>query len=375
MATTPPAPATPAVLTWAREDAGYTIAEAAKKISVKAERVMEWEAGSRKPTIAQLRNLAHAYRRPVAAFFLAEPPATGGPGVPDFRSAGSGRPSPRLTLEIRRAAERREVYMGLHPDLPRFQPLPGDADLRRVDETEIRARLGVSIARQIGPGSVYDGLRMWMSAIEDDGVLVFHMSRVDMAECRGFSLYLDPLPVIVLNGADSPTGRVFTLLHEYGHLLKRSGGLCPTEANASVEAECNDFAARMLLPAAALAELFGTTLAAEDVSRVAARLKISELATAIRLRNLGHVDDAVVSEWYRITKARLGAEKEKQKESDGGPAYQRTHLRNLGDRYVSAVLEAMEDGRVAPLEGAHYLDAKLKTIDAMQQELAARGSR
>ena len=36
---------------------------------------------------------------------------------------------------------------------------------------------------------------------------------------RAFSLYFDVLPVIVVNGADGPRGRLFSMLHEYAHLL------------------------------------------------------------------------------------------------------------------------------------------------------------
>lgn len=43
---------------------------------------------------------------------------------------------------------------------------------------------------------------------------------------RACSLYLDVLPVIMVNGADAVTGRLFSLLHEYAHLLLHTGGMC-----------------------------------------------------------------------------------------------------------------------------------------------------
>jgi transcriptional regulator with XRE-family HTH domain len=62
---------TPELLTWARESAGFDLAAVAKKTSYEAERIQAWEAGSAKPTVAQARALAAAYKRPFAVFFLA----------------------------------------------------------------------------------------------------------------------------------------------------------------------------------------------------------------------------------------------------------------------------------------------------------------
>jgi transcriptional regulator with XRE-family HTH domain len=66
--------AKPSLLVWTRESAGLDIPSAAKKIGVKHERLTEWEQGERRPTIPQLRRLAHVYRRPIAVFYLPSPP-------------------------------------------------------------------------------------------------------------------------------------------------------------------------------------------------------------------------------------------------------------------------------------------------------------
>lgn len=48
---------------------------------------------------------------------------------------------------------------------------------------------------------------------------------VSISEMRAFSLYYDVLPVIMVNGSDTPRGRLFFLLHQYAHLLLHTGGL------------------------------------------------------------------------------------------------------------------------------------------------------
>ncbi|MBI4519450.1 MAG: helix-turn-helix transcriptional regulator, partial [Gemmatimonadetes bacterium] len=95
----------PALLRWARETSGLAPGEAAKKIGVKPERLAEWEEGALRPTVAQLRKAASVYKRPLAVFFLGDPPVQPVP-LHDFRRLTAGtpsRPSSGLLLEMRRA--------------------------------------------------------------------------------------------------------------------------------------------------------------------------------------------------------------------------------------------------------------------------------
>ncbi|WP_439481851.1 helix-turn-helix domain-containing protein [Cyclobacterium plantarum] len=57
---------TPNVLKWARESARMTEETTAAKVSVKVEKIKEWEAGTSQPTIRQAQTLAKAYKRPFA---------------------------------------------------------------------------------------------------------------------------------------------------------------------------------------------------------------------------------------------------------------------------------------------------------------------
>lgn len=68
------APVTPSVLKWARQSVGAPLTLAAQRAGVTTERVEAWEAGEAEPTVAKLRVLAKLYQRPLAVFFLPEPP-------------------------------------------------------------------------------------------------------------------------------------------------------------------------------------------------------------------------------------------------------------------------------------------------------------
>ncbi len=73
---TPGVTVNPAVLKWARETAGYSPEDAARRFHIPAERIAAWETspGPAHLTIRQLEELAHFCKRPTAALLLMDPP-------------------------------------------------------------------------------------------------------------------------------------------------------------------------------------------------------------------------------------------------------------------------------------------------------------
>ena len=91
--------------------------------------------------------------------------------------------------------------------------------------------------------------------MQDLGILVFQARGAEVDEMRGFSVAEEPMPVIVLNTRDAPNGRVFTLFHEFCHLLLRKGGICDLRdrrshrpEDSALEVFCNAVAAETLVP-------------------------------------------------------------------------------------------------------------------------------
>jgi transcriptional regulator with XRE-family HTH domain len=102
---------TPAVLKWARESAGLPLDLAAQRIGVAQAKLSAAENGGGLLTFRQLRNAATVYKRPLAVFFLNEPPAVELP-VADFRRVPEALGTPislELRLEVRRLNRKREI--------------------------------------------------------------------------------------------------------------------------------------------------------------------------------------------------------------------------------------------------------------------------
>ena len=68
---------TPAVMKWARESAGLDVKTVARRLGVSINTVEGWEPDAKmpkRPTLRALEELASFYKRPLATFFLPEPP-------------------------------------------------------------------------------------------------------------------------------------------------------------------------------------------------------------------------------------------------------------------------------------------------------------
>ena len=201
------------LLIWTRKSAHLTVKEAAKKVHVKEERLQSWEAGEKRPTIRQLRELGRVYKRPIAVFYLPEPPKNFTP-LRDFRrfaDTKAGILSPKLQFETRRAQDRREIALELYQDLDYELPGP-PPQVSLSDEPEtlalnIRTNLQITRDKQLKFSDNREALAWWKLAIEKNGVLVFQSTDVDISEMRGFSIGEIPLPVVMVNNKDSQRGR------------------------------------------------------------------------------------------------------------------------------------------------------------------------
>src|SRR5262245_33723375 len=94
----------PAVLKWARDTAGYTLAEAARRSRKSEEQLAAWEAGKQAPPWAGLGKLAKVYKRPVVSLLLPTAPKEE-PAPTDFRAlpSASRKLSPKTRFAIRTA--------------------------------------------------------------------------------------------------------------------------------------------------------------------------------------------------------------------------------------------------------------------------------
>jgi Zn-dependent peptidase ImmA (M78 family) len=273
----------------------------------------------------------------------------------------------------------RDVAAELMAALPQATPSLVSSATVRDDPEEVaaaeRTRFGVSTDTQLAWEPEEPAFREWRGVLEGRGVLVFRFP-MPVQDARGFSLAADPLPAIVVSSHDAPNGRIFTLFHEYAHLVLHQPGVCTPrlepngDAHSSAEAWCNRFAGAFLVPADSLradgdVRRLSSHADPRLLSRSARRFSVSAHVLLLRMLMHGWIShDRYYQEVARLTRA--------YPKKGGGPATpaQRCVAEN-GRLFPSLVLEAKDLDIITYADVAGYLALRLKHLDSLRSLIDA----
>ncbi len=373
----------PAMLTWAREQAGYSLVDAARKLHIDEARLQALEADQETPTFAKLLDMADLYKRPVSLFYLKKPPMGWQP-IQDFRRLPGieGGFSPQLTYVIRQARERREVALAVKNELNEpAREFTLRATLATNVETlgtRIREFLEVSESKQ--QRFAKKSFEGWRAAIEAKDILVFLVPRLKIKEMRGTALAETTLPVILVNGKDRGNGRVFTLLHEFCHLALRQSGVSNVGGdrndapNPTVEKFCNAVAAAALMPSEwLLREHLVTNKGSiktwddDELDALARRFGVSPEAVLRRLLTLGRTTQTFYDIKRAVFQKFYDDLEEKKEKSTGGPEYHLAVLGQLGRTFTQLVFQGYHDRYFTLRDVAGLLNMKVTTVPVMEK--------
>jgi Zn-dependent peptidase ImmA (M78 family) len=387
------------LLEWARVTAGFTVEDAAKKAAVDPGRVAAWEDphGEDRPTMNQLRMLAKSYRQPLSVFYLSKPPR-GAPIMHDFRRLPGEVAqvySPSLRLEIMSAYRRRTVALSLLEELgmaaPKFTHRVSLADGPEIAGAKARDVLGVNyeLARQWRDDrKAYNG---WRRAIEGTGVLVFQAVGVGVGEMRGFSIAEDTLPVIAVNKKDRVHGRIFSLLHEFIHLLLHESGLCDFDedalrppAESRIEIFCNHAAGAALVPRDELlrepivvgrGEGNHHLWSDEELTALGRIYGVSREVVLRRLLILGRASQA----YYGARHVAFMSQYKREEEEKPPPEkfmrnMPQEAVSNYGEAFTNLVVDTYHQDRIPLSDAAQYLGVRAKHLPRVERLLRGEGT-
>jgi len=376
--------ANPEVLVWARERAGLTLSDVASHFNKTPEQVAAWESGEDWPTFNQLDRLAKAiYHRPVALFFLPEPPEEAAPEqefrtLPDFDVAHL-KADTRLAVRLGRAYQDslRELTGGTNPankQLLRELKLTVSSGPVMVAKS-VRDYLGVSLGEQSSWRGSSGAMANWRTAVEEAGVFVFKRS-FKQKEVFGFCLEDDVFPIIMVNNGATFTRQVFTLFHELAHLLAGVSSITTMDGSfvermsgpsRRVEVACNQFAAEFLVPA----ESFPWSDVNRDdlersIEEIARWYNVSREVILRRILDRGWVDSATYDEYVTKWAGDGGG-----REGEGGNYYynQATYL---GGSYLRLAFSRYRAGLIPLSELADHLGVKAKNVGQLESTVAGR---
>ena len=387
------APITPRVFAWARNSAGYTVEQVAKRVGRPAEVVEQWEKGKARPTFSQAKLAAEMFARPVALLFLSEQPEER--TLTSFRTLpeSEGKPQgPSLRYFARRVVERcewaAEVRRG-RGEAPR--DFVGAATLRDNPADlagKIREQLGIVPGVWSKADSKAAARRDLAGRIRDAGIFVFSTDyiparAVPIEEMRGLAVCEPLAPAVAYNRNDFGAGaQIFTLAHEMAHLWlgKRGEGVSSDwplgQGNgneAKVERFCNRVAGEVLMPRDWFCERWLQANNAEEsvgkkMEDIARFLCVSRGAAAYQAAACGLI------EWNVYERLHKQYKREARGEPRRGDAFAlprgKMLLAQSGRDFAALVLSVYYDGGLRPMEAAELLGARRhEHVDAIAREI------
>lgn len=337
------------------------MAELAHDASIPAFKISAFEAGTDFPTWSELKRIAKGVSRPTSIFFFSSLPEEQQKPT-DFRLLPSNELKViphELMTQLRLIEYKRELFIELNRSF-RHDPTKFLLKANLADDPETIAQTFRSAYPRLDQiildvGDKAKAFVSWRNFIESLDVLVFQLSGFELETFRGVALHFDEVPVIVINAKDSEAGKIFSLLHEFYHLMLNVSGISNNETPKDtssdfneIEYKANRFSGALIAPSDKITEYFAAVpansfLDPKGLRLASRRLKVSEDVIARRLYDLGFINRAKYLAWYEARKndflEKASRKKEKQKAKEGGPApaiisraYQSpTFLGRLGD--------------------------------------------
>ncbi len=383
----PVVPVRPTILRQARNRVGLSLAEAGNLLrgqlgespEASADLLASWERGIKPLTLEAAEVLANIYFLRFPALFQAKLPAD---PIRDFRSATT-RPR-ALSYESHRAlrlfddyyAATQRVLRALGEaesvSLPRLRPADfGDADPEALAGT-VRALLELDDDVQLLWRTQEAACRDMVARVEASGVFVFHLG-LPLGEVRGASRWeASGPPCILINSRDAGTAQLFTLVHEYVHLLLRDLqqdlAVCdPSDQQAlgkngaTEERFVNRVAAAVLVPASLLDLALPSRVPSGPLESWPKELQgqlqrvfhVSREVIGIRLF---HLDRAGAPTWRRIWR-----QPSAEPFGRSRPGSEKLRL-SLGAKATALLARAVQSEVASPAELSRMLGAKVSDV-------------
>lgn len=375
---------TPSVLKWARESMRFTIFNVSQKIKRSEKEIRAWENGDSLPTFAQARKLSILYKRPLATFYLPEPPSDFSV-LKDFRRLPeemSKEYSPQLALLIREIQSKQQWLKDFFiyeekQELDFIGSVSISTQPNKVAKI-MRNRLEISISQQLKIKTKEAFLKVLIEKIESLGVAVSRQGKIDTSEIRGLTISDKIAPFIFINSNDAKSAQIFTLIHEFAHLWINISGISNINNSFSpnlhfdkTEIFCNKVSAEFFLGNNDFSEEWDKISSKEElfeaIAQVANKFKVSSEVVARKLLNKGIITETKYSElrkkfhenWIEFKKQ----EKERWKNRKGGPSPHLLKVVNNGYLFTQIVLSAYSNGLINGRTTSSLLGAKINNFE------------
>ena len=273
------------------------IEEVAKKISQSEKTVKLICQGQLTPR--QMREFAKICHIAFGFLFLENPLPIKPPKIADFRIRDENKELDPLLTEILKDIEYKQDWYReyrLENDYSEIDYIGRyslDDDVLTIVK-DIRTILNVEKPKYKENEDTY--FKELVKKIEETGTLVFLANNIGGSNTHsldtnisGFCLTDRIAPIIYINRSDKSKGRIFTLMHEFAHLLIDKSGISNSykDSEDDIEIFCNEIAGEYLVPLEEFEKLWEQRQIDKEnlkevISRIAENFKISPVVVALR---------------------------------------------------------------------------------------------
>jgi len=366
-------------LQWCCDMLGINLESLSQEVGIAyhtIEKVMDNETAL---SIKQLNKVAAYFNRSLLFFLEPTNPQEEKVYSVQFRTINNQKPihSPKIRALIERVERQRKVYLSLREELG--EEIPSDWYPYQLDISGNVKTITSNVRQWLGLGDQYD-FDMLRESVEAKGVMVFVSNgyngewQIDKHNpIRGFSLFYESLPIIVIKKQRSKGAQAFTLMHELAHLLLHKESMIDEESDfhsyQGKEKEANEFAGYLLVPKQFLCQI--------DVDALR-RLRVEEYDNFLKpFKNRWCVSGEVIL--IRLLRSQEISQREyncyrefkkNEKFEEGGGTRQyrfREPVNMFGQHFVNTVLDSLHSKNITLAKASTYLDnLKIRDIHKLE---------
>lgn len=356
----------PEILNWAIKESTIPY----ESIENKFPKISKWIEQVSMPTFKQLKELSAYLHIPFGYMFLTNPPKSFF-NSPEFRTINN-----KTNNEISKDLKDVLCEMEYKKDwMSEYRRLVGDEKITFPETISIQThpkKVSKVIQQTLqlnnnwfekksNPETYYRFLR---DAIESFGVLVMQSGvvgqnnkrKLDIKEFRAFVLNDEYAPLIFINRHDSYSGMIFSLIHEFIHIMLEEDDIV-NDVDNSVHKEriINKFTAEFLMPEEYIKTKMIESNEISIVDYFTKIFAVSPFAVAIRLNELGYINRNTVEIIKERTEKVLSYKKSNNKSN---PDFYTVKASQISGSFARAIISQVDNSQMSFTDAYKMLGVK-----------------
>ena len=355
-----------------------------------AGRLMSWYSGEKVPTFNQIEEASRATGIPLGYFFLSTPPKEDRTLL-EYRTVDSlelEKPSRNL-LDTIHDMEQIQEWAKNQMVADGFSELEFVGSMAEVNEvgvfvTQIRQVLDLPRDWFTSSKTPADSFRSLRSKISDAGVIVMMNGIVgntthrplEINEFRAFAIADEYAPLIFINSNDSTNGKLFSLLHEFAHILIGKNNFFNDRYSAhgrvnQIETICNAAAAEILVPSDLFMEKWNEVISENDIKTtiftLAKYFKCGITVIARKALDHGYIMSQEYTQISQLAVYLYNEQRKKAKENPGGDYY-RTAASRIDQRFFRMLAGSVAEGKTLYSDAFRLTNTNRATFRELAQQ-------